>query len=324
MSEGVIKNMTRREFSKLYTKSVQPQIKGFNEQRKIIYVRLAWAIFLGIIIDIILFILLCDNLPEDFLQWALIIIGALIALFCTKLALKLRSDFKRKMIKPVIEQAFPGSKYSPVSHFSQSEFNSLKLFRGANRFSSEDEISGVLDKTKFRMFELNARHVSGSGKNKRDVTVFKGFIYKMSFHKDFSSHTIVKPDLAEKFLGKYFGNFVQTVATGGFELIKLEDPAFEKHYKVLSTSQQDSRYILSPKIMDRILKIDKMINTKISLSFLYNHLYIAVPRDKNYFEPSMFGEFASYKDFCEIYILLEQIGKIIEDLDLNTRIWSKK
>ena len=74
------------------------------------------------------------------------------------------------------------------------------------------------------------------------------------FNKNFNGHTVVLPDTAEKILGK-FGQSLQSMSSRG-ELVKLEDPEFEKEFCVYGDDQVEARYILSPALMKR-----RQINT---------------------------------------------------------------
>jgi len=60
------------------------------------------------------------------------------------------------------------------------------------------------------------------------------------------------------------------------ELIKLEDPEFEKEFCVYGINQIESRYIFSTSLMHRILEFKRKWNTKIYLSFVDSKLYIAI------------------------------------------------
>jgi hypothetical protein len=85
---------------------------------------------------------------------------------------------------------------------------------------------------------------------------------------------------------------------------------------------------MTPALMEKILnlndKIKKKINQDISLSFINSKLYIAVPLSTDLFEPRIFGkEVVKAEDIFEYYSYIKLMAGIVEDLDLNTRIWTK-
>ena len=73
----------------------------------------------------------------------------------------------------------------------------------------------------------------------------------------------------------------------------------------------------------KISKKETKILSNVYLCFKDNPFYFALPKSKNYFEPRLLGELAPYRDFREIYRVVETIKKVISEQDLNTRIWTK-
>jgi hypothetical protein len=73
-----------------------------------------------------------------------------------------------------------------------------------------------------------------------------------------------------------------------------------------------------------ILEFKKKWNTKIYLSFVDSKVYIAISLKKNLFETRLFKTILDYSYIEEnVKYLLLLIG-IVEDLNLNTRIWTKE
>ena len=129
------------------------------------------------------------------------------------------------------------------------------------------------------------------------------------------------PDLAEKtfgFLGKIFQSWNLTRKG---QLIKLEDPEFEKLFVVYGDDQITARYILTPGLMQRLVEFRNRFNNTVYLSFKDSKVYVAVSINRNLFEPRIFRsneDFALIKDYFDN---LDLAGRIIEELNLNTRIW---
>jgi hypothetical protein len=130
------------------------------------------------------------------------------------------------------------------------------------------------------------------------------------------------PDTAERMLGK-FGQSLQTMSSRG-ELVKLEDPEFEKEFCVYSDDQVEARYILSPSLMKRIVDFKRKWNTKVYLSFRHSKVYIAIKTNKNLFETRLFKSIVDYSFMEENMRYIILLTEIVEDLNLNTRIWTKK
>jgi hypothetical protein len=104
----------------------------------------------------------------------------------------------------------------------------------------------------------------------------------------------------------------------------MEDVEFEKAFAVYSSDQVEARYILSTSLMQRILQFREKTRSKIGLSFIDSEVFIAVPLKENLFEAPFFSsmiKFEMIEGFNKYLVLF--IG-IVEDLNLNTRIWTKE
>ncbi len=105
--------------------------------------------------------------------------------------------------------------------------------------------------------------------------------------------------------------------------LKLEDPRFEQHFSVYSNDQIEARYLLTPAMMERLVEFVVKAKSKVSLSFIDNNIYIAISNSKNYFEPALFTQSDSFESVQDIAHDLQFVIDIVNDLDLNTRIWTK-
>jgi hypothetical protein len=76
--------------------------------------------------------------------------------------------------------------------------------------------------------------------------------------------------------------------------------------------------------MQRILEYKRKWNTKVYLSFLESKVYIAIEQKKNLFETRLFKSIADYKFIEENVRFLILMAGVVEDLNLNTRIWTKE
>lgn len=170
--------------------------------------------------------------------------------------------------------------------------------------------------------ELRAKAISTEISENERVVIFRGIFFVADFNKNFNGHTVVLPDTAERMLGK-FGQSLQSMSSRG-QLIRLEDPEFEKEFCVYSDDQVEARYILSTSLMQRIIEFKRKWNTKIYLSFRNSNVYIAISMSKNLFETRLFKSVQDYKFIEENIQFLILITGIIEDLNLNTRIWTKQ
>lgn len=236
----------------------------------------------------------------------------------------LRANYKEKVIREIIQFLSDDLTYTPAAFISQGEFQQSKIFLNSiNRYRGDDLVTGKLDKTSIQFSELHAEYYTTNSKGQRQYhTIFKGIFFSADFNKHFIGETVVLTDVAERLFGK-FGSLLQKMNISRPELIKLEDPEFEKAFAVYGTDQVEARYILTPAMMSRIMEFKKKTGT-VNMSFLHSKVYIAINVSKDLFEPSFFKSMLNFELVKEYFNYLVLCVEIVEDLDLNTRIWSKE
>ena len=225
---------------------------------------------------------------------AVIIVGAILAAASYfggyfSAARKYKSEFKDKVFSKILQAVNPGLVYNKSGFISKEKFYESKIFtERADRYSGEDYISGMVDKTQIEFSELHTqeRRVTSNGKTTtvHYVTFFKGLFMIADFHKNFNGQTIVLPDTAEKLFG-FLGKKLQDWNFTRDEVVTLENPEFEKEFVVYSNDQVEARYILSTSMVERILDLKKKYNTNVYLSFINSKVFVALQNNTNLFEP---------------------------------------
>lgn len=162
----------------------------------------------------------------------------------------------------------------------------------------------------------------GGNNGRERYTLFRGILLVANFNKSFEYKTVVLPDMAERLLGG-FGKTLQSLNRQHGELVKLEDPEFEKYFAVYSGNQVEARYLLSTNLMERLTRFRKKSGREVSVSFVNQSIYVAIAYDKNLFEPHLFQPMLSFKPIQEYFESLQLIIGIVDDLKLNRRIWGK-
>ena len=238
-----------------------------------------------------------------------------------------RKEYKEKIIARIAGYADEGLEYSPEGFIPMETFVRSRIFTlSCDQYRGEDYFRGRIGKTDIEFSEVTAKHRNNSGtvKNRSEdyAIIFKGLFIIADFNKNFKTHTVVLPDTAEKLFGK-FGQTLQSAAFGRGELIRLEDPRFEKEFCVYGDDQVEARYILTPSLMERILAYRKKWNTRVYLSFLDSKVYIAINMYRDLFEMRPFKPAADYAFLEESLRFLTLITEVVEDLNLNTRIWTR-
>ncbi len=237
---------------------------------------------------------------------------------------RIRVSYKEGLIRPMISFISQDLSYHPTSCISQSDYQTSGIFtQGVDRYNGDDLVEGKLDSTFVKFSEVHSEYETrDKDGNSQWHTIFKGIFLVADFNKNFKGKTYVLPDLAEKWFGS-LGKMMQKANFSRPQLVKLEDPVFEKAFVVYGTDQVEARYILSPKLMEDIMALKKKAGT-ISLSFVNSQVNIAIKVRGNLFEPPIWSSMKKFSLVEKYFTYLVLAINIVEDLDLNTRIWTKE
>jgi len=317
-----------QEIESLYRVKIEPQLAPIrNKQKKLQKEYVITGITFLAVVGFLIPIFVTENmlflapfiLVLVFLVWQLI--------KANKLYKDFRSDFKRAVVREIVIAINPEWVYEPDRMIHPDVYAQSDIFRTRyDRYLGDDYVRGVIEKTNFECSELHTEYkqVTHDSKGRRQehwVTIFKGLFFNADFNKEFKGRTYVSPDYAEKILGK-FGRKFQGIS-GAAPLVQLESVEFEKVFVVHSTDQIEARYILTPALMEAMLRIKQQINCDVHFSFVGSRVYCAMGMRKNLFEPRVFGQLADTTDVTNMYRLFEINKLIIRELNLNTRIWTK-
>lgn len=241
-----------------------------------------------------------------------------------------RKQFKRQFISNLLAAVADEVRYLPDGDRQiLQDYQHSELFTTEpDRETIEDSIFARIGQTDLKVSELHTEYkqttTDSDGKTQTKWhTIFKGVFISADFHKDFRGKTFVRCDVAEKNFGR-FARMLQKPIFSDLQLVQLEDPDFEREFKVQSTDQIEARYILSPSLMRRMFELKERFGSEVEFSFLRSRVHIAISTSRNFFEPRL-GK--SLEDPATLRESLDQVSLcmgIVEDLDLNTRIWSKR
>ncbi len=317
---------TYTNFKEFYDAKLVPDLQVLDQERK----KVDRRVILIAVITVLVIIIEGRLIPENPASWMVIIqvvTGIMGFILITMASKQFRLNFKNQIISKITGFVDENLIYSPEDNVPREEFIKSAIFqKPCDSYRGEDHFKGMIGKTAIEFSEVVAKHktTTGTGSKRKEhySTIFKGIFFVADFNKHFKTHTLVLPDTAERLFGK-FGQKLQSMSFGRGELIKLEDPEFEKEFCVYGDDQVEARYILSPSLMKRIVDFKRKWNTKVYLSFRDSKVYIAISMKKNLFEARLFKTVVDYKFIEENIQFLVLLTGIVDDLNLNTRIWTK-
>jgi len=317
---------TLEDLKNFYEAALMPDLLAFEQQRRGIVRKIAVVVVVSLGLGGLAFVFVASNTRQ---VGPAVIIPVILCLLvgggvCSLLTRGYVAYFKSVVIEKIVHFIDDNLSYEPRRCIPKSTFMLSKIFATKpNRYKGDDFVSGKVGATQTQFCELNAEYEINSGKNRHRYTVFRGIFFVGDFNKHFTGQTIVLPDTAEKLFGR-LGQKLQSLNIFRGNLIKLEDPEFESHFAVYGSDQIEARYILSTSLMARITDFKKKTGKKIHLSFIGSMVFVAVSYTRSLFEPRLFKTLLDFEPVRQYFEDLQLAVGIVDDLNLNTRIWSKE
>lgn len=240
---------------------------------------------------------------------------------------KLKDLFKEVIINHYICSLLPGATYEPAKYHSLHSYYESNLFTSnVDRHNGANYVKGVFDKTElsFSYMHTEYKEVTHSKNGTKTTwhTIFEGVFMQADSNKNFEGKTVVLPDTAEKMFGS-IGKWMQKNSGNPVgQMVYMENVKFEKEFVVYSTDPVEARYLLTPKIQEQILHLKHFIKRDVRLSFVNNHIFIAISRGNlfNLDTSLSFNNTSTLKYYMKDVI---ELLSLVNILDLNTRIWGK-
>ncbi len=225
---------------------------------------------------------------------------------------KLKRNFKTTILANMFKELIPDITYNPDQGLSQNVVYSTDFLKRADRFHSEDLLSGQIDGVDFVSSDvkLEERHVQHTKNGTRVyyVTYFLGRIFRFEFNKEF--------------VGSLQVHEAGRPRSRGYKKVKLESIDFNKKFKTYATEDITAFYILTPDIMERIFQLEKRNPGRIGLSFHGDHLYVTINNGKDTFEVQLFRKIdqSMIKEFEQDLLVIKDF---IMTLKLNNNLFKK-
>lgn len=246
--------------------------------------------------------------------WVAIVIGMIAMIVYAggeHLLTQFSKEAKSLIVLPIAEQLGVQFTADPGPVGSISRHKEVGVVPGWDRAKYEDLIAGVRREVNFELFEahLEERRTTTDSKGRTRttwVTVFKGQCLRLDFHKTFYGRTLVTRDAG--FFNRFGGG-------GKMQRAGLEDPTFEKIFEVYTTDQVESRYLLTPDLMQKLVDLETTFKGgKLKACFDQGEMFITV-QGGNLFEPgSMFKPLDSPDRVKELLSDFNAVFNIIDEV----------
>lgn len=240
-----------------------------------------------------------------------IIVGAIFTIIGSSSFSKLSKTFKVEVVTKLMEEFVDEGHFNPNAGLSQTDVYSSEFIKRADRFHSEDFLSGSMEGVRFASSDLvlEERHVrhTKNGTETYYETYYKGRLFIFDFNKPFDGYLQVLEG------GRPTRN-------RGYNKVKLESVQFNKKFKTYATSEHSAFYVLTPHFMEALMELEQKNRGQIYFSFIDNRLYIGINNFVDTFELKMFRTLDD-RVFDEFKRELFIIKDVIQELKLNNSIF---
>lgn len=243
------------------------------------------------------------------------IVGFGIAGFMGRALRGIGREAKTLMVEPVAREFGLSFIEAPGDQPSIYDLRDARLLPSWDRINFEDRLSGKRGKVDFEFFEAHLeqrrRTTDSRGRTRTKwVTVFRGQCLRFDFHKAFHGRTLVARDA---------GIFNRFIGGGDRDMkrARLEDPRFEKAFEVYTTDQVESRFLLTPDVMQTLVELEETFHGgKLRCAFVNGEIMVAV-EGGDLFEPgSLFTPLDNperirelLNDFAAVFHLIDAVSK---------------
>lgn len=232
---------------------------------------------------------------------------------------------KERVVSPLIRFIDPSFDYKPNEFVSIEDFKASNFYHATSlkTFTGDDLVEGYIGQTQFRFSELSAHRLERSSNNNiREVLIFKGLFFVFDFKKSFDGVLYVLPRRSSK-QANYVSRLEETNKTNeALEEVEMESSHFNQLFDVKATNQILARYVLSPKLMETLIKMNENSDHLTMFSFVDGKMYLSISTWENHFSFDMFKKIDEHAllAYCND---LQYAFTIVDEMQLNERLWNK-
>ncbi len=200
--------------------------------------------------------------------------------YLSSLRKKIKREFGAPLMRQALSQVFTRVEYDAL-HFLPEQFlelSSMEFPFDIDRVEGSDYIHAEYQGLDLKMSDIRLIDRRRSGKNTRSVTVFEGIWLVCDFHKEITCDLLLQERNGFSFR---FADKLRLHNT----LIETENAAFNEKFLISASREHDAFYLLTPQMMERILRMDASGGGVSYLRFTKEgKVHIAINSGKNFFE----------------------------------------
>ena len=215
------------------------------------------------------------DLVDRFVGVVIMVIGGTFGIKARQYKTQLKNLVGNNIIRGVLADKFELENYSPGCHIRQSVIEQVKLIHQPwNRISGSDLVEGTYRGVKFTFSDLFLEHVTGSGKNRKVVTRFKGQWLIVELAKEVPFKVQLRARSGTGGAGNKAKSDVET-----------ENVEFNQKFQIKTADPHTAFYVLTPHFMEYIMKAKSRSGAPASLNIDGRKIHIALHNGRDLFEP---------------------------------------
>lgn len=283
---------------------------GIKLRKKLISISFIVLVLCWILLPAIVSVLQLPAIIITLIPFAAIVV-ILIPFFGTKSEKEYKRIFKTEFVPRVLKECFDNVYYDENSGFTKPHVEVMNIIETGNRYRTEDFISADYNGVHFQRADVYSAHHTQSGKNSHTTVYFNGRIYQVMFNK--------KLTCAVQIVSKNFNYSAMPIYLNPKQnKVVMENDTFNSKFNVYAGTQQDAFYVLTPHMMESILRISKHFNSMCIL-VVGNRLILAGNSSLNGLEAQIEHKVEFETEKARIKEELREITDIIDDLKLDNR-----
>ena len=261
-------NKQNEKFDELYNQvysemhqELEDAINPFKEKIKKII-----KIFL--IIDLFMLFI---NPPIILLSFILILI--IVLMMYRKNTKEYRHLYKNKVLQRFIQLYNKNLTYSYEKGISYEQYKEAE-FEKCDNYLYGDLITGNIDGYNIKMSQIITELIRYGNKGEKQYTsVFQGFFAISTFENNFDGIIKLRTDQGKLLNAIYHKN-----------KLEMDSQEFENYFDVISTNNVQTLQVLTPDVMNMLIKFEQEHNIKVELTIKKNKIYIRF-HCKKFFTP---------------------------------------
>lgn len=215
-----------------------------------------------------------------------------------------RKNFKEKLVPEILNQYHLQYDFH-ANHPPPDEFMAmLPVYSG---YEVSDHFFGRYNGININMAELRLY----LGTLQRNATVFSGLVGQFDMTKWVDGDVFVHSNAGSYGFGA--GGLMSSARR-----VRLEDPLFEDRFEVYSDDQVVARYILTPSMMERFIRLDHY-HPGLRVRFIKNQIYLILPNAPDLFETKFFFSPIDPKIVDQFQRDIEMILDLVDTLKLGSK-----